>query len=162
MSRCLQADLYAVLGVPPTASLADLRAAWLSGVKASHPDLAPEHLRAARTERTQDLNEAWSVLSDEHDRWAYDRERSRPAEPAPPAPGPSPVPPPVETPTSTEPTSTVSPPSSRSDYPPPSSLLVTRRSWGWRSVVLAVVLAYPVGWTVLFLTWLLLKAWFKG
>jgi molecular chaperone DnaJ len=53
-------DPYAVLGVDPTADLADIRRAYLAQLRASHPDLRPGD--AAAEERTRDLNWAWTQV----------------------------------------------------------------------------------------------------
>ncbi len=80
---------YQRLGVPPTAEVADIKAAYRELARRNHPDLASGsggHDMAA-------VNEAWRVLGDPERRRAYDatlaadrrgRERARPtARPAP-------------------------------------------------------------------------------
>ena len=93
-------DYYVTLGVPPSASSAEVRQAWRTAVVASHPDRNPGNAAAAR--RCAAANEAWHVLSDAGRRADYDRARrqgggfSAPA-PAPDdwwmrSPGPAPAP----------------------------------------------------------------------
>lgn len=72
-------DYYAVLGVDPTSSVGQLRAAWRTLVEHHHPDRWTQHgaerTREA-TRRTQEINEAWQVLSDGDGRLQYDRLRT--------------------------------------------------------------------------------------
>jgi hypothetical protein len=57
-------DPYAVLGVAPTASQADLKAAHRALVRRHHPDLRPEAERAAATRAVQEINVAYGMLRD--------------------------------------------------------------------------------------------------
>ena len=63
-------DPYAVLRLPRGASDAELRAAWMNGLKASHPDrlaalnLAPEVIYAARR-ACQRINAAYEAIKAE-------------------------------------------------------------------------------------------------
>ena len=66
------ADRYRLLGVPPTADVADIRAAYLRLMRSCHPDLRPGDLAAAETARQANL--AWKVLRDPQRRAAYDRQ----------------------------------------------------------------------------------------
>ena len=66
-------DHYAVLGVPVTASPAEIRRAYRAAMKAVHPDRQRPHLRAAAEERARRLNAAYTVLSRPLERQAYDR-----------------------------------------------------------------------------------------
>ena len=75
-------DHYAVLEVLPTASPEVVRAAYRVLVRHYHPDAAPDHLRAAHTERTKGLNAAKEVLCDPHSRAAYDADRLAAAPPS--------------------------------------------------------------------------------
>lgn len=68
------ADHYAALGLPPSASLADIKKAYRQKAAFYHPDRndAPD---AAR--RFQAVQKAYEVLSDEVARQAYDDNRRR-------------------------------------------------------------------------------------
>lgn len=62
-----QADPFAVLEIPPDASLDQARAAWRAMVRESHPDLLrarglPEEALAAAEERVKALNLAWDQV----------------------------------------------------------------------------------------------------
>ncbi|HEU5085488.1 MAG TPA: J domain-containing protein [Acidimicrobiales bacterium] len=66
---------YDELGVPPTATTAEIRAAYVALARRHHPDRmngspAPEQARAAA--RMAAVNAAWTVLSDPARRAAYD------------------------------------------------------------------------------------------
>jgi curved DNA-binding protein CbpA len=63
-------DYYAVLGAEPSASLAELRAAFREAVLHHHPDRSPTGALATR--RTSALNRAWSELRDPVRRLHYD------------------------------------------------------------------------------------------
>ena len=66
-------DPYDVLGVVPTASDDELRAAWRSAVRALHPDTRADDVPPAEADAALRLvNDAWSVLSDPDRRRAYD------------------------------------------------------------------------------------------
>ena len=73
-------DCYAVLGVEPTASVAEIRRAWRRLARRWHPDRAGSRA----TKLFQKLSAAYEVLSDPLARAAYDRRRGPPA-PARPA-----------------------------------------------------------------------------
>lgn len=65
---------YDILGVPPSAPLADIRAAYRRRALQAHPDVATSD-QTARGHRDADmarLNAAWNVLSNEDRRRAYD------------------------------------------------------------------------------------------
>ena len=67
-------DHYAALGLPPSASLADIKKAFRQQASLHHPDKnttpeAPARFRAVQT--------AYEVLSDEGKRQAYDDNRRR-------------------------------------------------------------------------------------
>ena len=61
-------DPYDVLGVAPDTPLADIRTAWRSAIKSSHPDvmlargIPPEALKLAER-RIQVLNQAWDEIT---------------------------------------------------------------------------------------------------
>ena len=63
-------DYYAVLGVPRTASQADIKKAYRKLAREHHPDANPGDAAAER--RFKDLNEAQAVLSDPAKRKQYD------------------------------------------------------------------------------------------
>ncbi|MBM3751259.1 MAG: J domain-containing protein [Acidimicrobiia bacterium] len=63
-------DYYAVLGVPKTASEADIKKAYRKLARQFHPDLNPGN-KAAET-RFKDINEANEVLADQTSRRKYD------------------------------------------------------------------------------------------
>ncbi len=73
-------DAYEVLGVAPTASQAELKAAHRRLVRRHHPDLVAPEQRAAATRRVQRINVAYGLVRDPASRAAYDalqRERRR-------------------------------------------------------------------------------------
>jgi curved DNA-binding protein len=63
-------DYYAVLGVPRTASQADIKKAFRKLARQHHPDAKPGDVAAE--ERFKDINEANEVLSDPEKRQRYD------------------------------------------------------------------------------------------
>lgn len=67
---------YETIGAPATADAAALRRAYIARARLLHPDRygdAPPAERARAERRMQELNAAWSVLSDPDARRAYDR-----------------------------------------------------------------------------------------
>lgn len=68
-------DVYAVLGVPPNATQAELKSAHRALVRRHHPDLAPPAQRDAATRRVQEINVAYGLVRDPQRRAAYDRAR---------------------------------------------------------------------------------------
>jgi hypothetical protein len=58
---------YQLLGVAPTATMAEIRAAYLRLARRHHPDAGGD------SARMRELNEAWTVLGDASRRRAYDR-----------------------------------------------------------------------------------------
>ena len=64
-------DLYAILGVPPTASDKDIRQAYRRLARQLHPDVHPGDKTAG--ERFKEVNRAYEVLSDAAKRKGYDR-----------------------------------------------------------------------------------------
>lgn len=64
-------DYYAVLGVPRTASQAEIKKAFRKLARQHHPDTKPGDAAAER--RFKDVNEANAVLSDPDKRGLYDR-----------------------------------------------------------------------------------------
>lgn len=53
-------DPFAVLGVSPTADLAEIRRAYLAQMRVNHPDVRPDD--ATAQERTRALNVAWAQV----------------------------------------------------------------------------------------------------
>ena len=68
-------DFYAVLGAEPSATVAELRAAFREAVLRHHPDRSSEDSLATR--RTAVLNRAWSELRDPVRRMHYDHALER-------------------------------------------------------------------------------------
>jgi curved DNA-binding protein CbpA len=73
--RTDERDFYAVLGAEPSASAAELRAAFREAVLRYHPDRSPANSMATR--RTTILNRAWTELRDPLRRQRYDRDLER-------------------------------------------------------------------------------------
>lgn len=65
-------NYYDILGIPKSASMAEIRAAYLIQIKYFHPDVFPGNPEIAKVKTTQ-LNEAYFVLSNAARRAAYDR-----------------------------------------------------------------------------------------
>lgn len=63
-----------MLGVPPTATDAEIRRAYLRLAREHHPDLQTARGRAS-DDRMRTVNQAWSVLGDAERRRAYDADR---------------------------------------------------------------------------------------
>jgi DnaJ-like protein len=74
-TRTEERDYYAVLGVEPSASGAELRSAFREAVLRHHPDRSPANSMATR--RTAILNRAWTELRDPLRRLHYDRALER-------------------------------------------------------------------------------------
>ena len=74
-----QQDYYALLGVRPEVSFAELRRVWRRLAKRWHPD----HAGHAATAGFQNLSAAYEVLSDPVARAAYDRRRGIPQSTSP-------------------------------------------------------------------------------
>ncbi len=67
-------DYYRILGIAPTATLADIKGAYRKRASALHPDRNPSLEAHAQF---QEMQEAFDVLSDEARRRAYDDNRRR-------------------------------------------------------------------------------------
>ena len=71
-------DLYAILGVPPTASDHAIQLAYRGQIKRVHPDYAISDAdRRRRTGASATLNDAYAVLGDPRQRVEYDLRRAR-------------------------------------------------------------------------------------
>ncbi|WP_160685642.1 DnaJ domain-containing protein [Clostridium sp. C2-6-12] len=67
-------DYYKILGIPMTATGAEIKKAFRSLAKKYHPDRNPDDKEALR--KFQEVNEAYEVLSNEDSRNKYNNERS--------------------------------------------------------------------------------------
>lgn len=67
-------DLYAVVGVAPEATPAEIQKAFRQRAKSVHPDVTRENTEKAK-QAFQTLNEAYEILSDLALRTEYDRQR---------------------------------------------------------------------------------------
>lgn len=64
--------LYDVLDVSPTASATEIKKAYHKKSLACHPDKKPAEEQEQASKEFQRVNHAFEVLSDEHERAAYD------------------------------------------------------------------------------------------
>ncbi len=77
-------DYYALLEVPPTATVAEIRRAYRRLARKYHPDLNRQVSDSTSNEqRIKRLNEAYAILSDPIKRAAYDSLRERRPQPQP-------------------------------------------------------------------------------
>ena len=67
------ADYYALLGVPPTASAAQITRAYRAAMKRAHPDRQRPEQRQAAEARARLLNQAYGTLAKPLSRQAYDQ-----------------------------------------------------------------------------------------
>lgn len=74
-ARLERRDYYAVLGAEPSATVAELKAAFRQAVLRHHPDRSADDSQATR--RTSVLNRAWAELRDPLRRLHYDHELER-------------------------------------------------------------------------------------
>src|ERR1700734_2262436 len=72
MPKGNQRDFYEVLGVARTASVEEIKSSYRKAALKWHPDRNPERKEAAEA-KFRESTEAYSVLSDEQKRAAYDR-----------------------------------------------------------------------------------------
>ena len=71
-------DFYAILGIPRTASAAEVRQAYVRLAKERHPDRFPDPLEKEKAQSFfQDLTTAFNTLFNERSRHEYDEESSR-------------------------------------------------------------------------------------
>lgn len=78
------ADLYAILGLPPTADTAEIRQAYARLARERHPDRFQDPAQKKEAESFfKDLTQAFNVLSNERTRREYDQERQAPRRTAP-------------------------------------------------------------------------------
>ena len=68
---------YEVLGVDPSASMREIRAAYVEAARANHPDRhgGDGPARQEAEERMREINAAWAALGTVEARSTYDRER---------------------------------------------------------------------------------------
>lgn len=69
-------DAYAVLGVPPSASHAEIKSAHRDLVRRHHPDLALPEARPAADRRTAEINVAYGLVRSPTARASYDALRT--------------------------------------------------------------------------------------
>ena len=75
-------DYYGILGVSPSATAGELRAAYLDLVKQHHPDRYRTYVqKLVATRRLQEINAAYAALRDRARRAAYDARRTSRHEP---------------------------------------------------------------------------------
>ncbi len=68
-----QESYYELLGVPLTATTAQITTAYRTAMKRAHPDRVKPEYRAAAEELSKDLNLAFRILSNPTERLDYDR-----------------------------------------------------------------------------------------
>ena len=66
-------DYYEVLGISQTASDEDIKKAYHRLAREHHPDLHSEKEKQRHTQRMQEVNEAYAVLSSKENRAKYDQ-----------------------------------------------------------------------------------------
>lgn len=66
-------DPYSVLGVPPTATQAEITHAYRRHLREHHPDVRSRKSNSGADERLRHVLEAYALLRDPHGRAAYDR-----------------------------------------------------------------------------------------
>jgi len=72
------ADFYEILGIPTTATAADVRKAYVRLAKERHPDRFPDPAEKNKAQSFfQDLTTAFNTLFNEGSRREYDQERER-------------------------------------------------------------------------------------
>jgi curved DNA-binding protein CbpA len=69
----LKRDIYLILGVPPVATMEEIKKAYRTLTKKYHPDLNPE-MKLFSDEKMKELVEAYNILSDLQKRKEYNRQ----------------------------------------------------------------------------------------
>ena len=69
----MKKDYYEILGVPRTATLADIKKVYRSLALKYHPDRVPEAEKKVAEERFKEISEAYGVLSDPAKKQTYDQ-----------------------------------------------------------------------------------------
>jgi molecular chaperone DnaJ len=129
-------DYYMVLGVGPTATGEEIRRAYKTRMRATHPDLATDPRdQARRTRQATRINAANDVLSDPVQRAAYDATRAT-HRPVPIEPSPTPRPPAATT--EPDPVPTARPRNGNIDF------LRHNRAGQWLIFVALAVIAYAM------------------
>jgi curved DNA-binding protein CbpA len=79
-------DPYRVLGVPPTATQAEITHAYRNHLRAHHPDTRPAQSAHTADDHLRQVLTAYALLRDPARRAAYDRLTAHIPEPPPPSP----------------------------------------------------------------------------
>ncbi len=132
--RRVSRDLYDVLGVPGTASEAEIRHAFWVLAKKYHPDVSGGDPDAAR--RFVEVGNAAETLLDPHRRASYDESRAPKAPTATPAAAPKPPAPKPSTPPSTPPAA--------GKPPPPAPASASRRTGNSPGDAMRVIISVSV------------------
>jgi molecular chaperone DnaJ len=69
----MKRDYYEILGVPRTATLADIKKAYRSLALKYHPDRVPEAEKKTAEEKFKEISEAYGVLADPQKKQTYDQ-----------------------------------------------------------------------------------------